>query len=114
MRTLITFQPVGVAVNVPPCFEFYESGVLREEDCTCAAAPKFKRQAATLVGYSTDAKSVPGCDGWWILKNSYGPKWGEDGYIRLCNPTDAPENSLGTCNVLQLAMIPNVGLIPEI
>lgn len=35
--------------------------------------------AVTLLGYGTDAAEGD----FWLVKNSWGPTWGEDGYIRL-------------------------------
>merc|ERR1712141_550736 len=47
--------------------------------------------AVQLVGYGTDSK-----DGdYWIVRNSWGSRWGEDGYIRLKRES---ETKCGTDN----------------
>ena len=51
-------------------------------DCLTILSFKFKSNlfaAVQLVGYGTDPK-----DGdYWLVRNSWGPFWGEDGYIKL-------------------------------
>jgi len=52
----------------------------------------------TAVGYG----SSRGSD-YIIVKNSWGPKWGEKGYIRMKRKTGKPE---GLCGINKLASYP--------
>jgi cathepsin L len=52
---------------------FYKSGVYSS---TCGTRLE---HAITAVGYGTDAAGTK----YWIFKNSWGPAWGENGFIRM-------------------------------
>lgn len=67
-------QPVTVAVEADrDPFQFYISGVLDSVDCGTNL-----NHALVAVGYN-NKNSQP----YWILKNSWGPDFGESGYIRI-------------------------------
>jgi cathepsin L len=79
------------------CRSFYESGVFNG----CSTTNIDLDHAVQLVGYGTDA----GQD-YWLVRNSWGESWGEDGYIRLtrgsatdphCAPDTNPQDGSG-CN----------------
>lgn len=72
----------------PRCLMAYRSGTLREQDCKCSDANENQvNHAVTVVGYGTNEGNEE-CPGYWKIKNSWGPDWGEEGYFKLCIPKD--------------------------
>lgn len=109
---LVMKQPVAVTINNPRCLRAYKAGVLREEECNCSNDRYFDKdveQSALIVGYSLDTR-IMGCRGHWLVKNSWGENWGENGYIRLCISSVPDGNDFGMCNVLATPQIPFVGI----
>ncbi|KAF8821120.1 cathepsin CPL, partial [Cardiosporidium cionae] len=73
--TIATRGPASVAVDGGgQAFRFYNDGIL---DIPCGDALD---HAVLAVGYGTDESSG---EDYWIVKNSWGTGWGENGYIRI-------------------------------
>lgn len=75
---------VGVAAN--DAWQMYSGGVVGINDCPNGQLD----HGVVLVGYTAEA---------WIVRNSWGPSWGESGYIRLA----VGDN---TCGILNSASYP--------
>lgn len=75
MNAIAKMGPVAVAVDASGWY-MYESGVFVESEYHGWDTD----HAVVLVGYGTDEES--GLD-YWLVRNSWGPNWGEDGYIRM-------------------------------
>ena len=92
------------------CIKNYQSGVIYDGPggvCGCSSVPS-TNHAALIVGFGVDNFSNPKCKNFWLLRNSWGPEWGEGGYFRLCKDTDDNTNRLplGTCNLRAEPMVP--------
>merc|ERR1712224_1135926 len=61
----------------------------------CSSSPTKMDHGVAVVGYGTDDT---GGD-YWIVRNSWGPGWGENGYIRLARGVNA-------CGVSNAAVYP--------
>jgi len=75
-RAVHNAGPVAMSVHVNKKFKAYKSGIFNDPGC-----PKNSANHAMLtVGwkYSTKYKKTK-----WIVKNSWGKSWGQDGYIYL-------------------------------
>jgi hypothetical protein len=76
---IMTFGVVDVAVYASTAFQAYSGGIYEDTNTTCYGSPcdyTSTNHAVALVGWN-DAEGV------WILRNSWGPDWGENGYMRI-------------------------------
>jgi C1A family cysteine protease len=72
MNNLVSWGPLSICVDAEP-WQDYTGGVLMASDCSNQLD-----HCVQLVGYDM-TQSTP----FWIVRNSWGTDWGENGYIRL-------------------------------
>jgi len=75
MMTAVQLGPISIAVNASHTFQFYSRGVFDDKGCGTSLD-----HAINIVGFGTD--TTTGKD-YWIVRNSWGSSWGENGYIRV-------------------------------
>ena len=98
LKKAVANQPLSIAIEADQmAFQFYSSGVLKKSKCGTNLD-----HGVLLVGYGEDNGTK-----FWKVKNSWGPKWGADGYILLERTDD--ESTEGTCGVATTASYPVLG-----
>ena len=104
LTTAATLTP-GVSVCIDASrhgFSLYKSGVYRDDTCK-----KEKHQldhAVLVTGFGTDISNVTGqATDYYLVKNSWGPKWGDNGYIKMFRDTT---NNTNNCGIATVAAYP--------
>jgi cathepsin L len=100
MLSALAMQPISVAIQADQfAFQFYKTGVLTDDKCGKAGNID---HGVLAVGYGTDLETQ---EPYWLVKNSWGASWGENGYIRMSRNS---ENDWGMCAILKMASYPEV------
>ena len=87
LQAAVDDRVVSIAIEADSHpFQHYTGGVLDDPECGTKLD-----HGVTLVGYTSDA---------WIVKNSWGPAWGEDGYVRIA------KNDANICGILSQPTYP--------
>ena len=85
--------PVSVAIEADVrVFQFYSGGII--DSTTCGTSLD---HGVVIVGYGKEEDKD-----YWIVKNSWGENWGENGYVRIARSSSTSDN--GVCGI---AMMPS-------
>ena len=82
----VALRAVTMSFRVASDFMSYSTGVYKKDDCS----KNNGGHAVSIVGYK---------DNYWIVRNSWGPSWGESGYFRIEKRT----SGTGVCEMYSRA-----------
>ncbi|KAL5576578.1 hypothetical protein UlMin_018277 [Ulmus minor] len=85
-------QPVGASVDATS-LKSYREGIL-PGDCGNSL-----NHAVTVIGYGTSEQGIK----YWLIKNSWGASWGENGYAKIERDSGTPG---GACGIAMRASYP--------
>lgn len=93
MRAIAEVGPMAISIDIEhESFMRYSSGIYFDKNCSDKV-----NHGSLLVGYGSEG----GID-YWIVKNSFGESWGENGYVRMAR------NMGSDCSVKSVALFPVV------
>uniref|UniRef100_A0A8B9LJW2 Cathepsin L.1 n=1 Tax=Astyanax mexicanus TaxID=7994 RepID=A0A8B9LJW2_ASTMX len=94
-NAVASIGPISVLIDTSKhTFQLYKSGVYDEPGCSSTQL----NHAVLLVGYDNDPTGKP----YWLVKNSWGINWGDNGYIKMSR------NKMNQCGIATDATYPLV------
>ncbi len=102
MKTAIsTYGAIDVAVYASQDFINYRSGIFVDDNTSCNTDPCYMgngtNHGVSLVGWGNDEISGD----YWILRNSWGSSWGENGYMKI-----GTSSARITCEATYVSYVP--------
>lgn len=97
LKTAVSQQPVAVAIEADTrYFQSYSSGVITSANCGTNL-----NHGVLIVGYGSENKQD-----YWLVKNSWGTSWGDEGYVKIARSSSA--NDPGICGIAMDPSFPYV------
>lgn len=88
LKEAVSYGPVSVAIEADTIiFQFYKNGIV--DDVKCGTNLD---HGVLVVGYGNEN----GKD-YWLVKNSWGPRWGDNGYIKIARSNSTRD--AGICGI---------------
>jgi len=87
--------PISVAIDASEELQLYASGIL--DDDSCRSRKYFLNHGVLAIGYGA-TNDVE----YWLVKNSWGTDWGEEGFFQL------RRNANNQCGIATVASFPTV------
>ena len=94
-RELLENGPVQTGFEVYEDFLHYKNGIYKYTDGIIMGG-----HAVKIVGWGQENGI-----NYWIVANSWGPEWGENGLMRICRE-EYPSLEFGTCNIKMQVVLP--------
>lgn len=91
MAVVAQHGPVSICIDAEHSFINYKSGIYNGP---CSSAVIRQNHCVSIVGYDAQEQ-------YWLVRNSWGTSWGEDGYIRMAMGSNL-------CGITNEATIANV------
>lgn len=97
LEKAVAMGPVSVAIEADTrTFQLYTGGVLTSDACGTNLD-----HGVLVVGYGSESNTP-----YWLVKNSWGTSWGEDGYIKIGKSSST--HSDGICGIAMQPSYPVV------
>jgi KDEL-tailed cysteine endopeptidase len=97
LQQAVAIGPVSIAIEADTrTFQLYTSGVITGDACGTNLD-----HGVLIVGYGEEGKTP-----FWLVKNSWGASWGEEGYVKI--ERSQSENDPGVCGIAMQPSFPVV------